>query len=253
MQRIDEQGQGAWERLRQESFELMAEATADRPGQMVRNVVLLGPQSKNGYRYSSEAMEQAAPLYESRPVFLDHAEGTGTPTRRKLRDFAGQVMGPRLEGDRLRGDLRLMGPHTQWLFDLMEAAPRDIGMSHVVLGRRGHDGQCVEQIQRVISVDIVAFPATTSSFRESTEDVEEVREMLARSGIPAQWHDEALVRAVLAHPEPGRLLSALEQFVEKARGEEAVSAGKRGVGDRMVSTKLKRALVRAFRGEALAG
>jgi hypothetical protein len=161
----------------------LAEATVERDASLVRNVALLGPESRNGYRYTAEAMQAAVPLYEGRPVFVDHAEaaldarpsGCGyrsesevrSPIRRSIRDYAGQVVNPRFENGRVRGDLRLAGPNTGWLLDLIEARPSDIGMSHVVLARRTPDGQAVEHIERVVSVDIVAFPATTRSFVES--------------------------------------------------------------------------------------
>jgi len=161
----------------------LAEATVERDASLVRNVALLGPESRNGYRYTAEAMQTAAPLYEGRPVFVDHAEprlgappsafgfrseGEGRPPIcRSIRDYAGQVVNPRFENGRVRGDLRLAGPNTGWLLDLIEARPSDIGMSHVVLARRTPDGQAVEHIERVVSVDIVAFPATTRSFVES--------------------------------------------------------------------------------------
>ncbi len=142
----------------------LAEACLERDAAIVRNVVLLGSSSRNGYLYRTEAMRQAAPLYDGRPVFIDHPEGS--PLQRRLRDFAGQVLHPRLEGDRLRGDLKLLGPNTPWLLDLIEAAPKDVGLSHVVMGRRSADGKEVEQITRVVSVDVVAFPATTQTFHE---------------------------------------------------------------------------------------
>jgi hypothetical protein len=235
------------EALRQETFEILHEATADRDSQLVRNVVLLGPQSKNGYRYSPAAMQQAVPLYENRPIFLDHADEAGGPTRRKLRDFAGQVLEPRWEGERLRGDLRLLGPHTAWLFDLIEASPKDVGMSHVVLGRRGTDGLCVEHIERVISVDIVAFPATTSSFREEAGVPDWVRQLVDQSKLPAALRHEGLLQAVAVHPEPGRLIAALEQFAESLQGEHPRSAGKPEVAGEL-SPALKNAVVLAVRG-----
>ncbi|MER3415958.1 MAG: hypothetical protein C4297_07075 [Gemmataceae bacterium] len=153
-----------YEPLIETCVDTLQEAQADRAAGLVRGVALLGPYSRNGYRYHPEAIERALPLYEGRPVFLDHAEGS--PLRRRLRDLVGKVVAVRLENGRLRGDLRLFGPNAGWLFDLIEAAPADIGMSHVVLARRDASGQEVIHIERVLSVDMVAFPATTHSFAE---------------------------------------------------------------------------------------
>jgi hypothetical protein len=227
------------ETLRQESYEVLAEATADRSQRLVRNVVLLGSTSRNGYRYSPAAMQAAMPLYENRPIFLDHADEPGSPTRRKLRDFAGQVLSPRYEGARLRGDLRLLGPHADWLFDLIEAAPQDIGMSHVVLGRRDGSSELVEHIERVVSVDIVAFPATVRSFQESEAD-DWVTTLLAESSLSSLAQSAELRRLVALHPEPGELVRWLETWGV----EPAVSVARASE----VSSSLERSLVSAIRG-----
>ena len=166
-------------------------------------------------------MQAALPLYENRPIFLDHADEQNSPTRRKLRDFAGQVLSPRYEGERLRGDLRLLGPHADWLFDLIEAAPHDIGMSHVVLGRRSSQGQLVEQIERVVSVDIVAFPATTQSFQEGTV-TDWMTELVEQSSLPMTLHRTAQ-EALATHPEPERLLELLEQWATLLQKESPQS------------------------------
>lgn len=235
------------EALRQETLEILQEATAERDAHLVRNVVLLGPHSKNGYRYSPEAMRQAVPLYENRPIFLDHADDASGPTRRKLRDFAGQVLEPRWEGDRLRGTLRLLGPHTNWLFDLIEASPQDVGMSHVVLGRRGADGLCIEHIERVISVDIVAFPATTSSFREDAGVPDWVRHLVQQSKLPEGLRHEGVLQAITVHPEPGRLIAALEQFADSMQREPPRSTARLAAADGLAPA-LKQAVVQAIRG-----
>jgi hypothetical protein len=161
------------ERFHEQAEASLAEAVLEREGFLVRNVALLGPESRNGYRYTAEAMQEAAPLYDRRPVFVDHGANTpgvntpGSP-QRSIRDYAGKVLNPRYEGERIRGDVRLLGPNAEWLFGLIEASPSDIGMSHVVLARRNRAGDEVEQIEKVVSVDIVAFPATVQSFRETT-------------------------------------------------------------------------------------
>jgi len=170
--------------------DLLAEAQFDRQTHIVCNVALLGPASCNGYRYTVEAMQEALPLYDGRPVFVDHAEAvsgaslcgqlaprvdtdsrsaSATLPQRSLRDYAGKVMNPRFENDRIRGDLHLIGPNAEWLLALFEASPSDIGMSHVVLARRNPAGDEVAKIEKVVSVDIVAFPATVHSFRESSQ------------------------------------------------------------------------------------
>ncbi len=235
------------EAIRQESFEILSEAVAERAQHLVRNVVLLGPQSRNGYRYSTAAMQAAMPLYENRPIFLDHADEHASPTRRKLRDFAGQVLAPRYEGERLRGDLRLLGPHTDWLFDLIEAAPQDIGMSHVVLGRRSTQGQIVEHIERVVSVDIVAFPATTQSFQEGTGH-DWVGQLMLNSSLPESLRTEAVRSALAMHPEPSELLHILESWAGLLERESPQSAAKLLTPEIGLPAGVKQSFVRAIKG-----
>lgn len=235
------------EAFRQDSFEILGEAVAERAQHLVRNVVLLGPQSRNGYRYSPTAMQAAMPLYENRPIFLDHADEQSSPTRRKLRDFAGQVLAPRYEGERLRGDLRLLGPHTDWLFDLIEAAPQDIGMSHVVLGRRSAEGQVVEHIERVVSVDIVAFPATTQSFQEGM-NTDWVQQLLLNSSLPASLQTEAIRTALTLHPEPSQLLQLLEKWAGLLERETPQSAVKVLTPEMELPVGVKQSFVRAIKG-----
>jgi hypothetical protein len=195
------------EELRNHSPDWLAEATVDREQALVRNVALLGAESRNGYRYTAEAMQQAAPLYEGKPVFVDHGPGPQTledsrlGVKRSIRDYAGQVVSPRYVEGRVRGDLHLAGPNTSWLLDLIAATPRDIGMSHVVLARRVPGSQEVEKIEQVLSVDIVAFPATTSSFQES-----------GQSSVARGQLSVATDNGQLTADEQRRLLTLLEAY-----------------------------------------
>lgn len=235
--------------LSEELSSSLNEVTMDRPTQRVRGVVLLGPESRNGYRYPADAMERALPLYEGRPVFLDHAEGPAQSTRRRLRDYAGQIQNPRMEGNRILGDLHLMGPHTDWLLNLVESAPKDIGMSHVALGRRSSDGSVIEQIDKVISVDIVAFPAATTSFRESTQ--EEVEQLLQESTLPESWK-AAVKELALDQAEPARFLETLQKLHEVTKPETPRSSEKHltsvGRSYSTASSHLRKALVTAIKG-----
>jgi hypothetical protein len=246
--------------------ECLQEARTDRASGLVTNVVLLGPLSRNGYRYSAAAMAEAAPRYEGRPMFIDHAEAA--PTRRHLRDFAGQVVRARLVEDRLRGDLRLLGPNAGWLLDLIEAAPADIGLSHVVLGRRSADGKEVVHIEQVLTVDIVAFPATTRSFREQLspfpnpspvftpintlddERWQEFQRLLDHSRIPPEGRQEALRQLLGNSADPRGLLAALEKYWDQVRravprSSERASSSPDSLG---IHPAQRQAVIRAIRG-----
>lgn len=139
----------------------------------VENVVLAGPESRNGYRYAEAALRGAVPLYEGKPVFLDHAINSSKPYERSARDLVGSVRNVRFEGDRVRGDIHVLDTDSGRTFlALAEAGSASVGMSHVVLASRNREKTIVERIEDVISVDAVVFPATTSTFREQHREGE---------------------------------------------------------------------------------
>jgi len=140
----------------------------DRSGRWVRNIALAGRDSRNGYQYSREALTEAVQLYEHKPVFLDHAERLTKPFERSTRDLVGSIVNARYEGDRIRGDIRVLDTEAGRTFmALAEAERTPVGMSHIVLARRSPDRKQVEAIEEVVSVDAVMYPATTQTFRES--------------------------------------------------------------------------------------
>lgn len=252
-----------WETLSDTAGDFLAEAAVARAENLVRGVALLGPQSRNGYHYTAAAMEAAVPLYQSRPLFIDHPDQG--PTQRKLRDFAGQVLNPRFENQRLRGDLRLLGPNAPWLLDLIEAAPAEVGLSHVILGRRSSDGSRVERIDKVVSVDIVAFPATTQTFKEQApaaagcaaspgcplpaglkNHFASLRQRVAASRIPPEAH-AAVLEQLLAYPaDVGRTLQALEEFWLAAQQDRPRCRERQG--STQASRTFDQAITAAIRG-----
>lgn len=160
----------------------------DRAQRLVRNIALTGLESKNGYRYSEEALRQAIPLYENKPVFLDHAQSPARPYDRSTRDLVGSIVNPRFENGRVRGDIRTLDTEAGRTFlALAETDTPAVGMSHVVLAERSPDKSVVETIHDVVSVDAVAFPATSSTFRESVDPP---------GGSPLPGSLEALLREV---------------------------------------------------------
>lgn len=155
----------------------------DRDARLVRNVAITGCVSRNGYRYTSEALSAAVPLYDGRPVFLDHANDPDRPRSRSTRDLVGTLESVRYvpstsEDDAalnptgmIRGDIRVLDTESGRTFlALCESNEPGVGMSHVVLARRSDDGSLVESIEKVISVDAVMFPATTTRLSESSLD-----------------------------------------------------------------------------------
>ena len=143
------------------------EALVDQENRFVRNVALTGTESKNGYRYSEQALIESLPLYENKPVFLDHASSRTQPHQRSTRDLVGSVVNVRFQDGRVRGDIRVIDTEAGRTFlALAESNGPAVGMSHVILAAKNADGSVVEKIHEVVSVDAVVFPATTKSFQE---------------------------------------------------------------------------------------
>lgn len=185
-------------------------AAIDREAGIVRGVKLLGMTSRNGRIYTASAVDSAAPLYEGAKVNFDHAKpGDG----RRYSERFGVVKNVRREPDGLRGDIHFNPKNAlaeQFVWDA-EHATANAGMSHVVDARvTKRDGKSyVEQIKRVISVDVVADPATTNGLFESEKkqmdlqeqfdaqaaELKSLREQCAKLAEEIKARDEAEVAA----------------------------------------------------------
>jgi hypothetical protein len=190
----------------------------DRTQRIVRNVALTGGVSKNGYRYSEEALRGAVHLYENKPVFLDHARDRSRPHERSTRDLVGTIVNPRYEAGRIRGDIRVIDSDSGRTFlAIAEAEAPDVGMSHVVRARREAENGPVAQIDEVVSVDAVVFPATTRTLRESASRADESNE------VPHEPSDDELelrTRLQRALGERDALRSELQTLREQQRAEQ---------------------------------
>ena len=145
------------------------EVQVDREHRLVKNVALTGQKSANGYEYSERALREGVPLYEQKPVFLDHAATPAQPHQRSARDLVGSVVNVRFSDGRIRGDVRVMDTEAGRTFlALVESNGPAVGMSHVVLAQKDPTGKLVEKIHEVVSVDAVVFPATTRTFQEQS-------------------------------------------------------------------------------------
>lgn len=138
---------------------------------LVTRIAITGEQSRNGYSYSTTALQNAVQLYDGKPVFLDHAANRSRPEDRSTRDLVGSIKNPVFENGRIYGDIHVLETESgQTFLKLLELDSPGVGMSHVVKARRSADGAEVEEIVDVISVDAVVNPATTTTFKESITD-----------------------------------------------------------------------------------
>jgi hypothetical protein len=144
----------------------------NRVNNTIPNVKLLGTVSAKGRDYPPAVIQRAAPLYEGRPVNVDHVD---PGTRRSYRDRIGVIQGVQLREDGLYGTLKFNPKHElaeQLIWDA-ENAPQNVGFSHDARGPSKLKGGrvVVESIDKVLSIDLVANPATTSGLFEGRDSV----------------------------------------------------------------------------------
>jgi hypothetical protein len=141
----------------------------DAETRTLRNVVLCGPTSKNGYNYPPSCFgdnQHVIALYENKPVCIDH--NSENPLVRGLRDIAGFIKNVRFENGRPVGDIELESAIDCGvdLLGLAQRKRKGIGMSHVAKCKMSRDKRTVELVEQVVTVDVVVNPATTSTFFE---------------------------------------------------------------------------------------
>lgn len=146
--------------------------TVDREKGVIRGVKILGLESANGRTYRTEAIRKAIGLYEGAKVNVNHPAGKATDPR-DYRDRLGHFESVQQRSDGLYGDLHYNPKHSvaeQLAWDA-EHAPNRLGMSHNVAAKTSRDRTSgkvvVEEIASVVSVDLVADPATTQGLFES--------------------------------------------------------------------------------------
>lgn len=143
----------------------------DAAAGVIRGVRIIGKVSKNGREYSDAALRQAVPMYEGTKVYLDHPSHPGQS--RSIRDRVGVLENCRMDGDCVRGDLRLLKAHpmTGAILEAAETQPTRFGLSHHASGESIQRGgkMIVESILSVRSVDLVENPATNSGLFESCD------------------------------------------------------------------------------------
>ena len=188
---------------------------------VVRGVKVLGFKSRNGRTYLPKAVAEAQSKYEGTRVNIDHPLTEGEP--RSYADRFGSLRDVRLQKDGLYADLHYNPHHalaSQFAYDA-EHSPENVGLSHHVEAKaRRTNGQMeVESITSVVSVDLVADPATTSSLFESKEH--EMSELTIE--VIKEQHSELYeeIRATITEDLKGQL-AACEAKVAKHEKKEVV-------------------------------
>lgn len=148
----------------------LAGSRVNREQGYIDHVLLCGTVSRNGRDYPVSVLKRDYARYEGAPVNCDHG-GESTVDRRL--GWISDVK-PGADG-RPRGRLHLLKSHpmAERVYEAAERRPSLFGMSHVAhCGTRRIAGrETVEAINKVISIDLVADPATTGGLYESAGGV----------------------------------------------------------------------------------
>lgn len=237
-----------------------APLTLDREKGVIRGVKILGLESSNGRQYPTATIKKAAALYESVKVNVNHPQGGQANAPRDYRDRLGALSSIVAREDGLYGDLHFNPKHAlaeQLMWDA-EHAPANVGLSHNIEGTTRKRGAkvVVESIDRVVSVDLVADPATTRGLYESqTNPSDGDRDMdlaeldlgklrTARPDLVAAVLDESKhsEEAKTREAETKKLREELDQF--KAR--EALATKKAAADKAIEEAKLPKEVVTDF-------
>jgi len=193
-------------------------------GNVIRRAKVLGFKSRNGRRYSREAVQRALQRYNNVRVFDNHADKPAGA--RNYADLIGKLSNPRLQEDGLFADIVVNPENPLGKALLHDAAtnPRIVGLSHNAKGRteRRNGELVVVDIDEVDSVDVVLSPATTGglyeSFRESF-DWEHFSESLREDRHDFEQGPVASGPESIRQTRANREQRA-EQFLERVRANE---------------------------------
>ena len=159
--------------LREYASNVGQRVRVNRAASGIRNCKLLGLTSVRGREYPPSVLKAAVAKYEGIKCNVDHVDSDAGENR-SYRDRLGAICHVQFrEGQGLFGDLIFNPKHVlaeQLIWDA-ENAPQNVGFSHDARGpSKIKGGQVVvESIDKVVSVDLVANPATTGGLFESTD------------------------------------------------------------------------------------
>lgn len=127
-----------------------------------------GEAKGHGIRFNSLVLQEALPLYENKPVFIDHAGLMQSPS---VRNLAGTLLNVTWNTNEkgIQANLKPAGPSADVLLSIRDAAKTNpaimsaIGFSTVLRVQLERDGN-VKKIVSVKSVDVVVDPARGGKF-----------------------------------------------------------------------------------------
>lgn len=175
----------------------------NRERSLISGVKILGLSAPTkGREYTPQALREAIPLYEGVRSYIDHQVADGKPKPRSFRDLLGTFEGVHFrEGQGLFGNYRYNPKHpdAESMLWWVENNPHGAGMSHDAFGKKvdRNGKQIIESITAVNSVDLVASPATTNGFFESTEAEQSVMDLAKLTEAEIQTGNPALHESIV--------------------------------------------------------
>lgn len=139
-------------RIQEDLFEAMS-----TPGKHVRGILIEAGQSLNGPVYTTQALQQAAPLFEGKKIFIDHPRPEDDKLPRSMHDLFGTIDKVDYRNNRLEGSLTITEAHP-WITKIIEEGiGGDLSIRAEGFVRPNEAGMMmVESIDFVKSVDLVA-------------------------------------------------------------------------------------------------
>jgi len=197
----------------------------DRAAGTISDCLICGAVSENGRDYPwGGALKGAHTKYEGAPSDCDHGE---PGVERRLGWFTNVTPGP---DGRPRGTYHLLKSHPLYerVMEAAERNPKLFGFSHVVEAEtaKRNGREVVESITKVISVDLVAQPATTRGFFEHRSGtVTTLRAVLEslRGQLPTE-RQPAARKLLLLSEEHAPTAALLDAEVNEPTATEAAEA-----------------------------
>jgi hypothetical protein len=212
----------------------------DRDAGVIRNVKILGYESKNGRRYTAEAMKRAINLYEGVRCNIDHPHVLGKEkpdAPRSSYDRFGRLINVRyVEGQGLFGDLEYLKSHPMAprVMEAAERMPDLFGLSHNAEGKGDTENGVfvVHEIVELRHVDLVPDAATNQSLAESYDPMSWETELLQKANASPRLtaKSKRILQTVLeqegthdegADDHRGHILKAIHSLLTSEEDEDA--------------------------------
>lgn len=205
----------------------------NRQAGFIDNVLICGTTSRNGRDYPLEVLRRDHAKYEGVNVNCDHKDAPGVGDR--LGWFSN--VRPGSDG-RPRGRLNVLKSHplAERVFEAAERRPQLFGMSHVATcsTARRNGRETVESINKVISIDLVADPATTTSLYEGTMKKFREQTVMIPAGSPVLVAAVEKLRSLVGQLEEGTI--SLDDFDQWSTELIADTKKAGGVGENIPTT-----------------